>query len=739
MNFLSRIKKEKMPVVLIILITAINLSIFFLPLIGKLGYEHSAFNSILVFVFSGLLSIKFYRNSFSIDETPFKVFAYYKYAFLLLIVSPFTTGFISTIFFSTCPFSDGTLFYFVITVPAVLLATAAGYFSFFISKKFSYLIFVAIVLFFPIISFFEFYFNPQIYFYNPLIGFTPGTIYDEDLTVELPLVFYRMINIVFAVGILLLFPRFICKGKFFKVIAVLSVIAGVFVFIILKPVLGFSTNEERLIKNLPRKITTEHFNIYLPDKDTVELSRIALLHEYYYEQVVNELKIGKTKKIDSFIFESALQKRKLFGSGNADVAKTWSNQIFLNYDTFEKSLKHEIVHIISGYFGTTIFKISDGYNMAMVEGIAVAIENDFDGYPIHYGARLAFLNNNGIRITHLFKGLNFFTQYPSVSYIVAGSFAKFLIENYGVDKFKKLYGNYNFKEIIGKDVSDLEKDYLKYIYSIKTDLNENKAMLYFGGQPIFNKHCPRIAASQIKKASEFYNGKKYKESLKVFEHVYVYSGSFQSFSGTINSLMKLKRYDEAERMFKKEIKKFESTRFYYASEILMSEVLVLNNKIDEANKIFDRLLAQDPHIVYLNNVLIKKEILKLGIDSLKKYITAETKDQFEMLFRLNSDSVCSFTMPVLLSYCKDSAQTKKVIDHSKNKLKAKDFMSSYALLKLSEACEKIGDYILAKSFAIQALDYKDDDYFTYMLSDSLKRINWLNSFSKILKPLFLYQ
>jgi tetratricopeptide (TPR) repeat protein len=739
LNFLSRIKKDKMPVVLIILIAAINLYVLFLPLIGKLGYEHSALNSILVFIFSGLLSIKFYRNRFSLGENPFKVFAYNKYPFLLLIIIPFLSGFVSTIFFSTCPFSSGTLFYFIITIPAIMLAVGAGYFSVFISRKLSYLIFIVIILFFPFVSFVEFYFNPQIYFYNPLIGFTPGTIYDEDLSVELPLILYRLINISFAVGIMFFLPRFIEKKKILKTSAALSVIAAVFIFIILKPSLGFSTNEARLIKNLPRKITTEHFNIYLPDKSPAELSRIALLHEYYYNKIVIELKLGKTKKIDSFIFENASQKRKLFGSGNADVAKTWSHQIFLNYDTYEKSLKHELVHILSGYFGSTIFKISDGFNMAMVEGIAVAIENNFDGYPVHYGARLAFLNNDKIKITHLFSGLNFFTQYSSVSYIVVGSFVRFLIEKYGIEKIKKLYGDYDFKKVIGKDISGLEKDYKKFLYSIKTDLNENKAMLYFGGQPIFNKHCPRIAAAQIKKASGFYNERNYKEALKIFDDVYLYSGSFPSLSGTINSLIKLKKYDQAERMLEKEIVKFEKTRYYYTLEVLLSEALVMNNKIEEADKLFDKVIQQNPHIIYLNNILIKKEILKSGVDSLKKYITAETKEQYEMLFRLNSDSVCSFSVPVLLNFCKDSIQTKKVVEHVKDKLKTRDFMSAYALSELSEACEKIGDYVLAKSFAVKALDYRSDEHFSFMLSDNLKRINWLNDFSKKLKPFFVYQ
>ncbi len=739
MNFASRIKKEKMPIILTALIVIINLSVLSLPLVGKLGYEHSALNSVLIFIFSGILSLKYYRNKYYGNENPYNVFRNYKTVFLLLTIIPFIIGFIFTLIFSTCPFKDGMIFYIVISLPSLFLGSATAYFSFFISKKYSYLIFFLIILLFVFTSIIEFYFNPQIYFYNPLIGFTPGTIYDEDLVVEWPLILYRLINITFALCIFFFFPRFIRKGNILKSLVVLSVFVICFIFINLKPVLGFSTDENRLIKNLPNKITTEHFNIYLHVNDQNELSRIALLHEYYYEQVMNELKLSRTEKINSFIFENSSQKRKLFGSGNADVAKTWSNQIFLNYDSFEKTLKHELIHILSGYFGSTIFKISDGFNMALVEGIAVAVENNFDGYPVHYGAKLAFQINGDIKISHLLSGLNFFTQYSALSYIIAGSFIKYLIDEYGIDKIKQLYGNFDFEKVFGKNIGELEKDYFEFMKSVKIDYNKNKSLLYFGGQPIFKKYCPRIAASQTRKASALFGEKKFIEAYEIFNEVYNYSASFQSLSGAVNSLIKLKKYEKAEGLLKVNINNFINTRYYYTLEVLLSEVYVLNNKPDEAFKYFDSIFVQNPHIIYSNNVLTKKEFFNQGIDSLKKYLVAETKEKYEMLLRLNSDSVRSFSIPVLINSCSDSVRIKNTVNLFRDKINATDLFSSYALLKLSEASEKINYYDFAKELLVKALNYKTDEYFTFMLSENLKRINWLNNYEDELKPNFTYR
>jgi tetratricopeptide (TPR) repeat protein len=174
----------------------------------------------------------------------------------------------------------------------------------------------------------------------------------------------------------------------------------------------------------------------------------------------------------------------------------------------------------------------------------------------------------------------------------------------------------------------------------------------------------------------------------------------------VNSLIKLKKYEKAEGLLKVNINNFINTRYYYTLEVLLSEVYVLNNKPDEAFKYFDSIFVQNPHIIYSNNVLTKKEFFNQGIDSLKKYLVAETKEKYEMLLRLNSDSVRSFSIPVLINSCSDSVRIKNTVNLFRDKINATDLFSSYALLKLSEASEKINYYDFAKELLVKALNYK---------------------------------
>jgi len=735
-----KIRTGVLPVVLILLLILFNAVFSSLPLVGKIGYEHSAANTFLIFILTGILSVSYFRNKYENGKSPLLFFVEYKFTSLIIIFIPFLFALISTLFFSKCPVTDGMLFYVVLTLPAIILGSAAGYSAYFFSRKYAYVVFVFITLILILLSLIEFYFNPQIYFYNSIIGFLPGTIYDEDLKVDLALIIYRLTNLSFAAFVFLVFPKYE-KETLKKYLVVLSIILLIGVFYFIKPKMSFSSDVQRIERHLTNYIQTEHFKIdySLPRKSNEELSHIGLLHEYYYEQIKNEFGLKDDQKILSFLFKDAEQKRELFGAGNADVAKPWLNQIYLNYDGYNKSLKHELVHVLAGHFGATIFKISDAFNSAFVEGIAMAIENNFDGYPVHYAAKLAFDSGYKVDIKKLFSGLNFFGQYPSISYIYAGSFIRFLIGKYGIDKIKKLYGDYDVEKYFNKDIGQLQKEYFSFLGGMKIISNKNTAQLYFGGQPIFKKYCPRSAAKQINEGWILFDRKKYQKALEIFSAVYLYSDSYPALSGEINSLIKLNKISTAENILEKEIPKFKTSKYFYTLEILLSEIKFRNNNIPDAVALLDSVAAQNPHIIYSNNIKLKKEFLARGIELLKKYFDAETNVKLNMLVQLNKDSIRYFSIPSLLSLVSDSVQIKKICADFLDRVNVNDFESSYAALKLSEYSESVGDYKLAKEYAVKALYFKGNEFFTHTLSENLRRVNWLNNFADEIKPFFVYQ
>ncbi|MDH7605798.1 MAG: hypothetical protein QHH13_12925, partial [Melioribacter sp.] len=183
------------PSIIIVTIFFVNLLLINIPLLKTFNYEYSVANSILLFVAGGLLTI---WNINAYNSAGFlQVLKSIKNYLIVICFIPFAIGLISSLFFSVCPVWNGLIFYFIITIPAAFFGIVTGKFICVIFEKFRYIIFIISFLFILLIPFLEFYFNPQLFFFNPIFGYFSGTIYDEEISVNFLLISYRLLNIIF--------------------------------------------------------------------------------------------------------------------------------------------------------------------------------------------------------------------------------------------------------------------------------------------------------------------------------------------------------------------------------------------------------------------------------------------------------------------------------------------------------------------------------------------------------------
>lgn len=721
---------------LITFLVLIELILSQIPLTKIFGFEYSTINAIVLYLFCGLITLKFaqineYSNFIKINK------ALFQKAILFLIIS-FALGLLSNYVFTNCPINDGILFFVVTTIPSAILGIFTASFILYFLKRYTYIIFTLVFFCLLLIPIIEFYFNPQIYFYNTVFGYFLGTIYDEDISVDWTLIGFRIYNL--SIYALLVSTLYI--GIKFRIKKYLSFSIFVLILIIsvlLKPYLGFSTTNTRLKSELPITLETKNFRIHFSDliKEKNERYLIGLLHEYYYGEVSDLLHEKRKDKIDSYIYDNDIQKKKLFGSEKADVAKPWLNQIHISKSSLHETLKHEIVHILSANFGVTPFKVAHNLNPALIEGIAVAIENRYNIYSVDYLTKLARLSGFNINAEKLFEGLSFFAHSSSLSYNISGSFFRFLINEYGIDKVKNFYSNGNTATSFGKGMKELQLEFDKYLDRINLIPNNNLAKLYFSGVPVFKKYCPRSAANDIKKGWKFFNKKEYENSLLIFQDVYNYSNTYSSLSGYVNSLFKLNRIDDAEIILKKEISKFIDTPYFYHLELLLGDLYYLNSKKVNALALYDSLLTQNVHIEYNNQVMIRKSLIDNG-NLLSQYLTAERKHKIEILKRLNEKETNYYTLPTLLSLC--SKEEIEIILNNFNYLKdAEDINESFAMYEISKKYVNIGKYELSKKYLISALKYKEDNFLEYALTEQLKLTNWIINFAKEVSSEFTYK
>ena len=719
------LKKNNNLIVYLIIIGVVNLYLQTLPLTNVFGYEFSAINALLLSFLSGWYIISFLKSS-TVENQSTKTGTLRRALGLMLLV-PFVISVIKSIIFGFCSFWDGLLFYFVITLPSVVIGGALGSAIFVLARKFkviSYVILYLLVLLIPIL---EVYFNPQIYLYNPLFAYFPGTIYDEGLSVDLKLTLYRIFNLLFFLSILIYFLKWgIKKASVIKNLpfSFLAISIAAFFYFWFSPSFGFSTTESKLKDELSFYVESEHFTIQADRRIEKEIIQFIVLNqEYYYSQLNNYFVEVPATKINSFIFFDSEQKKNLFGSGSADVAKPWLNSIYVSCDSWESTLKHEIAHCFTAGFGTGLFKLAAGFNPALIEGTAEAADGFYDENDIHHLASLAFKNDYRVNLTSLFSSFSFFGSVSSLSYIYSGSFIEYLIIEFGIEKVKQFYRINDFNMAFSANLNEVVKNYELFLDTLNLDLEKDKANYYFGRKSLISKVCPRFVSSSLTMAWEFYSKKNYKKALEIFEDILSKAENYSAVIGLSKIYEDTDSLTKAINLLRSFEKTFEGTSSKYDLKFRLAELYVMNSEFEKAKKIYYLLLNAKP--TRRLELLSLTRIALFNAGTIKNYVSGSDYDKYTMLKELNSKSYNYSSIPLMidLSVSLDEGYH-AFLQNFKNHLEVKDELSSYTVYKLSEYMLKNFDYVNARKMAGFALRYKDNVNLLKLTEEHYKKTEW---------------
>ncbi len=709
--------------VYLIILILFNFLLLEFPLTNVFGFEFSALNAFLLTILSGIFTL-----SVLTSENDYKLFLKKDLPpFILFLIIPMVVSITHDLLTINCSVWDGLLFYTFITLPSVIVGAALAVISVIISPRFRYLLFIIIFLGVLAITFFEFYYNPQIYFYNPVYAYYPGTIYDEAVEVNLQLMIYRSLNLlffgaIFFIGSYVLYRSSVISKKLVIYITVL--IAALFLY--LSPDLGFSTTQKKLKSVLGDLVRTEHFDIYFsPGIGTDEKKIITLNHEYYYKQLSGFYHTYPKEKYVSFIFRDDEQKKKYFGSENADVAKPWLREVFTIAENYNSSLRHEIAHCFAGEFGWGLFDVADNFNPALIEGAAVAGAPEYDLNNVHYMASLAYHNGFRIELKNLFKGLNFFGQTSGLSYIYAGSFSLYLINKYGIEKFKRLYSDIDFQKIYGRDISGLSDEYFSFISKEYNAGNKNEAEYYFGRKPIIYKVCPRYVADRLRDAWQYYTEQNYKSALDIFTEILTLTNNYSALTGYANSLFKTGNKADAVAFLKNKIGSFKNTAYYYNIEFRLADFCAQVQDTICSDSLYNKLVEQNPNrtLYYLSH--FRRNLLQS--DSLIiPYLEGSDVDKYLIVTGMNKDSYDYFSLPVLIDLAGALGENYNLFLGLFDKtIMVDNYPESFAVYRLSVYLLAHLDFSRARKMAALSMRYNNDKNFNFILRENFNKADWL--------------
>lgn len=214
----------------------------------------------------------------------------------------------------------------------------------------------------------------------------------------------------------------------------------------------------------------------LAEKDIV---KIALEQEKSFYKICNILKVAFPEKIKYYLLDSREEVGKLYGnSGPINGFAVWGeNKVYAVYNEKIKCIgPHEDAHLIS-------FVINNPETDFIVEGLAMYFDEKWWDVDNDCWASYYKTNDNNLSIVSLLNNEKFYEYDCEVTYPLSGSFTKYLIDEYGIDKYLDLYkikGELrvsDFEKIFNSSFEKIEVSYWKKIKNVKFDLDTLKLLL----------------------------------------------------------------------------------------------------------------------------------------------------------------------------------------------------------------------------------------------------------------------
>jgi tetratricopeptide (TPR) repeat protein len=618
-------------IISIVLVIVISIALTLLPLIGTLGYEYSlAISFVLAFV-SVFTSAKFAGIGFGTkfgSQTGFgglisKIFI----TNYLVAAIPLLIGLSSSVLKQDCFIKEGLYFYLLIPLVTVFFSTSLGILCGTLFSRWGFLAAALVLISTIFYSLWSVYNDPSFFFYNIVIGYFPGPLYDEVIPITTTFIVYRIITLCW--GILLLISVRLISGfkhgavAFWDIAIFLSIVGILIIAHLNENELGISYTRGYITqKYLNSSYETEHFVIYFTPGTKVaqNIRLIADDHEWRFKQLKDQLKVNPPEKIRSYIYPDTETRKKLIGAGETTVANPVKNEIHLVYDTFpDPVLKHELAHVMASGFGMDILHVSP--KVGLIEGLAVASDWSRDSYTPHQWSKAMIDLGNAPDIKSI-VGFGFWYEPPAKSYTLMGSFSRFLIDRYGIGRFKGLYKTGDFS-IYNRSLDQLVNEWRSFLEGIAIPSKLNILAKYMFQEPsIFQGKCPRrIAEFKQTGFKEFDDGNFYGSKNLFLEA----SKLKPDDPGVIESLAYSyyfdKDYDELRKLLEND---FSFTDIDKAIlENLRGNLLWQTGKVDEAESVFRNLL-----VLPLTDNLERELDVKLSAISAGEMIEQRIRDVF---------------------------------------------------------------------------------------------------------------
>ena len=459
---------------------------------------------------------------------------------VVLLLFPLTIILLNGLLIKNCNYIDGLLFFILLPILSCTAVTAAGvFFNVWISKRWlAYIAYLTFLFLSCVPTVINLIFHPPVFTFHPILGYFPGPIYDFVISITSTLLIARGETLLWTL-LFLIIPLFTCdisrktdliprirwrnlirfssKNSVWQTITVCVVFGTVIGIELYSGNLGIRPTRKDIAQKLGGYRETEHFEIFYARELEEEIDLFSDDCEFRFYQLSEYLQTENSRKVRAYLYASPEQKKRLIGAGNTFVEDPFGYGFHLHSQGFPHPvLKHELAHVLTSDWSP--WKVS--LNVGVHEGVAVAADWDEGKLTVHQWAKAMHHFNVSPPLASVLS-LGFWKHASSRSYLLSGSFIRFLIDTYGIDKIKRAYPTGNIPRSYTQELSDLEDEWIEFLLN-DVVLNEEELAyaehrLKRGG--IFEQVCAHEMAALRSDAWQAYYKKDYIYALQTFQQM----------------------------------------------------------------------------------------------------------------------------------------------------------------------------------------------------------------------------
>jgi hypothetical protein len=195
---------------------------------------------------------------------------------------------------------------------------------------------------------------------------------------------------------------------------------------------GDSPTSPSSAPSLPVVAETEHYVFHAAQGDAVDTA----WQERYHAWATAALGVSP-RRITYNKYQNRAHMQQVVGIGNTNA---YADRTAFAIHTIWPTDNHEVVHLFTSTWGDPVALINEGMAVAYQIDPARDLTPRWSGTPLHTLARQFRQDGRFVSLSRVVETAAWRGQDPNVMYPQSGSFVRWLIDTYGLERLRALYG-----------------------------------------------------------------------------------------------------------------------------------------------------------------------------------------------------------------------------------------------------------------------------------------------------------